>query len=150
VITIVNYDVYQKRGTTEQVTDYTTDVQQTGNRTPKVIDLPEEKSPKNGKKNKDINTCSFSDFWNVYPRKVAKEKAEKAWEKISPSEELVSQILNAMEWQTKQDSWTKDCGKYIPHPTTWLNGKRWQDEPLGVENKSLADEVAELKAQGVI
>ena len=28
----------------------------------------------------------------------------------------------------KSKEWKKENGKYIPHPTTWLNQKRWEDE----------------------
>lgn len=29
-------------------------------------------------------------------------------------------------WKASEQ-WTKDKGKFIPHPTTWLNGERWND-----------------------
>jgi len=28
----------------------------------------------------------------------------------------------------KSPEWTKDNGKYIPYPATWLNAKGWEDE----------------------
>lgn len=67
----------------------------------------------------------FTSFWKAYPRKVGKGNAEKAWKKHKPPIEIV---LVAIEAQKKTDQWSKDEGKFIPHPTTWLNGKRWEDE----------------------
>jgi hypothetical protein len=69
---------------------------------------------------------SFEIFWEVYPRKVAKGAARKAWRKASPPLEIV---LDTLDWQIVSDGWTKDGGKFIPHPATWINQERWLDEP---------------------
>jgi hypothetical protein len=37
-------------------------------------------------------------------------------------------MLSAVEAQKQTDQWTKDGGQYIPHPSTWLNQGRWEDE----------------------
>ena len=39
-------------------------------------------------------------------------------------------LLEALEKQKKSAQWVKDGGVFIPHPATWLNGKRWEDELL--------------------
>ena len=70
-------------------------------------------------------SIEFSDFWGMYPRRVAKKDARKAWDKINPK--LHNQILTALfEWSR---IW-KDRGEieYIPYPASWLNGERWEDE----------------------
>lgn len=70
-------------------------------------------------------SIEFSDFWAMYPRRVAKKDARKAWDKITPK--LHNQILTALfEWSR---IW-KDRGEieYIPYPASWLNGERWEDE----------------------
>ena len=36
--------------------------------------------------------------------------------------------MSAIEAQKKSPQWTKDGGQFIPHPATWLNGKRWEDQ----------------------
>lgn len=89
----------------------------------------------------------FEKFWNAYPRKVGKQKALEAFRKITVPLET---LLAAIENQKKSAQWTKDDGQYIPHPTTWLNGKRWEDDlpmdrsiPKGASG-SLGD--AELEA----
>lgn len=70
----------------------------------------------------------FEEFWQAYPRKVAKSAAVKAWTKLKPNGELRGIILEALEKQKKSPQWQKDGGMYIPHPTTWINGRRWEDD----------------------
>ena len=52
-------------------------------------------------------------------------KAEAAFQKVTVPVEV---LLTAIEDQKKSAQWTKDNGQFIPHPATWLNGKRWEDE----------------------
>lgn len=70
----------------------------------------------------------FSRFWKLYPRKVGKDKAEKAWAKIKVSQALFDKIVAALAKHRQLPGWTKDNGQFIPHASTWLNGKRWEDE----------------------
>jgi hypothetical protein len=70
----------------------------------------------------------FEEFWTAYPKKKAKEEARKAWSKLKPDEDLGKAILQAVESAKRSPDWTKDKGKYIPYPATYLNGKRWEDE----------------------
>jgi len=77
----------------------------------------------------------FNSFWNNYPRKIGKSAAGKAWQKLKPPLDVV---LEAIEKQKNSDQWSKDNGKFIPHPTTWLNGKRWEDEVDVVTNSKFS------------
>lgn len=74
----------------------------------------------------------FSEFWSAYPNKVAKAAAEKAWNKINPDKPLFDEIMAGLDRARGSPSWTKDGGQFIPHPATWLNGKRWTDAPVTV------------------
>lgn len=74
--------------------------------------------------------AGFLDFWRAYPRKESRDKAIKAWLRLAPDEELQRAILAALERHKRCPQWTKDNGQYIPHPTTWLNGRRWEDQPI--------------------
>lgn len=69
----------------------------------------------------------FAIFWKKYPRKIGKSNAEKSWKKRKPD---LAVVLSALETQIQSEQWQKDNGKFIPHPTTWLNGKRWEDETV--------------------
>ena len=66
----------------------------------------------------------FDEFWKHYPRKVSKPNALKAWIKIKPDDELTKTIISAI---SKQNLSAKE-EQFIPHPASWLNGKRWEDE----------------------
>ena len=70
----------------------------------------------------------FEEFWEKYPRKVAKQAARAAWSRLQPSGDLFEEILKGVEVWAKSPDWQKEDGQYIPHPATFLNGKRWQDE----------------------
>ena len=73
--------------------------------------------------NNQSNTIGdFDVFWNQYPNKTAKQAAVKAWSKLKPNESLFNLIIDALE---KQKPHFK-VG-FIPHPATWLNGRRWED-----------------------
>jgi uncharacterized protein YdaU (DUF1376 family) len=96
-----------------------------------------ERNP-NQNKNKETPICSpvgervdaaFDAFWKAYPRKVGKQAALKAWRKLRPGPELAERILEAVAAQKRGEAWRRDGGQFIPHPTTWLNQGRWDDEP---------------------
>lgn len=70
----------------------------------------------------------FNTFWQAYPLKKAKQAAWKAWQKIKPTTELFEKIMSAVDNAKRSEDWARDNGRYIPHPATWLNGGRWDDE----------------------
>lgn len=85
--------------------------------------------------NRDINiSCSkdeknesiFESFWKVYPRKVGKEKCRNWFKSHKPKQDLVQKMIEAVEEQKKSKQWSDP--QYIPHPYTWLNQGRWEDE----------------------
>jgi hypothetical protein len=70
----------------------------------------------------------FEEFWKIYPLKIGKQAALRAFKKIKPTADLHSKILSAIEKAKKSDRWQRENGQFIPHPTTWLNQGRWDDE----------------------
>lgn len=70
----------------------------------------------------------FDKFWSVYPRHEGKENARKAFAKLKPDDAMLETLINAILKQKQSDQWADP--KYIPHPATWLNGHRWEDEPV--------------------
>lgn len=70
----------------------------------------------------------FAKFWEAYPRKQAKGNAEKAFKRLKVSAALLDKMLDAIAWQKTTDEWKKDNGQFIPHPASWLNSARWEDE----------------------
>lgn len=83
----------------------------------------------------------FAEFWKAYPRKVAKGAALKLWKKLKPP---LAACLKALAWQSRAKEWTKDKGMFIPHPSTWLNGQRWQDEPTAGSIPYVAPDMREF------
>ena len=83
---------------------------------------------------KNTNTPSrepvgFDVFWSVYPKKVGKPGALRAYKKLKPNGSLVQLMVEAIERQAQSQGWTKDGGRFIPNPATWLNDERWKTPP---------------------
>ena len=68
----------------------------------------------------------FNIFWNMYPRKVGRAKAEIAWKKHKPN---IDNVVNTLTWQKNSKQWYKQDGDFIPNPATYINQHRWKDEP---------------------
>jgi len=69
--------------------------------------------------------CGFEDFWKAWPYKRNKKKAKLAWLRLKPGPALVETILAAVEADKRTDQWQRGI---IPHASTWINGRRWEDE----------------------
>lgn len=80
------------------------------------------------KKESESVAASFEKFWAAYPNKKAKKLAFQKWIQIRPSPELAEKIIGAVEAFKKTDQWKRDKGRFIPHPATYLNQERWEDE----------------------
>lgn len=70
----------------------------------------------------------FTRFWTAYPKHSAKQNALKAFQKLKPDDDLLDTMIAAIEKQRTSPQWTRDGGQYIPMPSTWINGRRWEDE----------------------
>ena len=88
----------------------------------------DEQNENNDKNNKNNIEDMFNEFWSAYPRKVGKGKAKQIFMKLKPSKKLLQTMLEAIKNQKNSIDWTKEKGQFIPHPSTWLNQERWQDE----------------------
>lgn len=80
----------------------------------------------------------FAEFWKLYPNKKGKAAAEKAWAKLKVTDDLFNLIAKGLAAQVVSPGWTKDGGQFIPHPATWLNGRRWEDEVADCNTASRA------------
>ena|SRR5690242_19896630 len=68
---------------------------------------------------------TFESLWLLYPKKVAKFDARKAWDRLSADDRLAA-IIGLVAWR---QVWLKTCElQFTPHCATWLNGHRWEDE----------------------
>lgn len=134
IVTIMNWGIYQQGSLDfEQVNEQPVNSRRTAGEQP-VHTNKNVENGENGKKdtiNGDARQSSFDSFWQLYPRRVGKAAALKSWAKINL--ESVPDILEAVRRQKTLDSWQRNNGQYIPHPATWLNNKRWEDELETVE-----------------
>ena len=62
---------------------------------------------------------------NLYPRKVGKGHARLAFKKACEKEDPIKILLAVKEFAEVIEGKEK---QFIPHPTTWLNGERWDDD----------------------
>jgi hypothetical protein len=76
----------------------------------------------------------FEKFYIEYPRRVNKKKAKvafasafKSLRKKHTPEEAIGIIMRGVAVYAKHANPDAIC-----HPTTWLNGARWEDEPEGI------------------
>ena len=78
----------------------------------------------------------FLEWWSHYPRKLSKHPAFKSYKKqvqILMDEELMTKeeaekfLLVKVQEYAKSDV-AQGEKKYIPHPSTWLNQRRYEDD----------------------
>ena len=71
----------------------------------------------------ETKAAAFDVFWEQWPRREAKAAARRAWSKIPIAE--YPALMAGLEMWRKSEQWTRGI---VPHPATWLNGRRWEDE----------------------
>ncbi len=75
---------------------------------------------------------TFVLFWQAYPKKADKKKSLKAWAKLSEEKKQLA-IADCKRRYAGTEK------RFIPNPTTYINGERWEDEllsgPLNPEKK---------------
>lgn len=85
-----------------------------------------------------IDNNLFEKFYQNYPRRIGKIAAEKAWEKavkkVDPNILVTSAEIYANHVKGSQLQI-----KFVPHPATWLNQGRWEDELSHVGDKTTTD-----------
>jgi hypothetical protein len=96
---------------------------------PVVIPPVEPSKPKPAAREKGEKDDTLWDaFWAAYPKKVAKVEAKRAWDRLKVNADLSAKIMQSLDGHKKSHNWTKEEGQFIPHPATWLNARRWEDE----------------------
>lgn len=74
----------------------------------------------------------FDVFWDSYPRKMGKRTAYAVWKRLSDEQkgEAIADLV-ALDRAGRDPDWIRDGGRYIPHPTTYLNREGFSDEWRG-------------------
>lgn len=87
--------------------------------------------------------AEFSEFWNIYPRKVEKIAARKAFDKAwgLAGEEVIKgarRLADDPNLPPKQ---------FIPYPASWLNAGGWENEPYPERQLTPEERQAREKAE---
>ncbi len=85
-------------------------------------------------KNKDNISSEFEILWKMYPRKIGKPKALKAYQKARKDGTTFEDVKKGIENYKKQIEAQKTAVEYIKHGSTWFNGECWHDEYIGEVN----------------
>ena len=106
----------RSRNVTETVSETAPD---TDKETDTETDKNQKKIPK--KRDRSAGSAEFENFWLVYPRKINRAVALKAFEKATRKTEADLIISAVRGYKFADDE------QFIPHPATWLNQERWID-----------------------
>lgn len=80
----------------------------------------------------DPDGVHFDRFWQACPRKVGKGQAKPAFAKAlrkTPASTIIAAMASFASRMREQG--TEE--RFIPHPTTWLNGERWIEERQDID-----------------
>lgn len=93
---------------------------------------------------KSTDTSQFEEFWNLYPRKIAKREARLAYAlavKLTTVEDIHNGVKRYAGWIDRND----EPNQFIKHPATWLNKGCWSDELTDNQSKKAVSRVSETK-----
>ena len=74
----------------------------------------------------DLKAVTFEQFYNDYPRKVGRYTAERSFKKLSVKDKI--NAYNGLKNYLKYWKANETEKQFIPHPSTFINQKRWEDE----------------------
>mgnify|MGYP006932608314 CR=1 FL=1 len=70
---------------------------------------------------------NFDTFWALVPRRVGKKAAERAWRAVERRGES-QEAIDGMRAYARAFTQSGTDLKYVPHPSTWLNRRGWEDD----------------------
>lgn len=106
---------------------------------PKLNPLKSQKNPLEEEEEEEIENVielevypTFQDFWDLYDKKMSKDKCERKWSKLN--HDIKEQIINYIpSYRLSQPN-----KQYRKNPETFLNNESWNDEII-VDNKNQKD-----------
>lgn len=110
------------------VTECNDNVENCNTEKEKEIEKDKEIYTRAGARTREDTDQRFEQFWTAYPRKVGKPKAKQAFEKAVKDEETFEAVMEGLRRYKRTEQWNRDGIEFVPHPTTWLNQRRWEDE----------------------
>jgi hypothetical protein len=82
----------------------------------------------------------WQQFWETYPRKVAKQYAYRCFLRALKRGASPEEIISAAERYAELCSLERREKRYIMHPSTFLNDDRWESYLSGTETDELIEE----------
>ena len=98
----------------------------------KALTAAQQAKKDKAKADKAAREEMFEEFWELYPRRVKRKRANQRWHTMKVNEEMHKEIMGGLKKYLATE-WKDEKMGYIPHPSTWLNQERWKDE-IGGEN----------------
>ena len=127
IITVCNFNEYQKQDCHDQQANQQASQQTTNKRLTTSKEVKKERSTSLRKSAGD--STHFAEFWTAYPRKKNKVDAQKAWQQVK-GDSIFEEIVAGLQRAIASSDWTKAGGQYIPYPASWLRAGGWEDEIL--------------------
>ncbi len=104
-----------------------------------------EKENEIEKENEEDSHCcagAFEAFWELYPRKVGRYDARRAWNSHVRNANKVMERLRA--WMDSEN-WAREGGRFIPKPAAFLRDGRYAKLPDAPQKRTLdSDERASI------
>jgi hypothetical protein len=93
-----------------------------------------------------VANSEFAIFWGVYPTKVGKQAAMKAWDRAIQNADSATIVEGARRYADDPNRHPS----YTAHPSTWLNAGRWADDPLPPRELNPAEKKAQEAFQAAL
>lgn len=124
---------------TEDCAKLATNWQPTGNQLATQYRLGKDSIDNSSAHDAHDENADFEAFWSAYPKKKDKKRAQASYRKASKIKGFppIDKLLSIIESQKKTKQWMENNGQFIPYPSSWLNGERWNDEEIA--EKSIRD-----------
>jgi hypothetical protein len=82
-----------------------------------------EKENEKDNEKENENVQRFDQFWTTFPRKTDKARAKRSFLRLTKTEQELA-VSNI------QRLYSETPAQFVPHPSTYLNGKRWEDQAI--------------------
>ena len=114
---------YDELGT-EAILKIKPDTQQHWRKATEVVQASNANTPQ---KPQNAYLSDFDTFWALVPRRVGKKAAERAWRAVKRRGES-HEAIEGMRAYAAAFVQSGTELKYVPHPSTWLNRRGWEDD----------------------
>ena len=80
----------------------------------------------------DERERDWEKVWSAFPKKIDEIKSKKLFLEHTVS---AQRIIDSLTDWSATDEWTRDNGRWIPLPTTWLGRAGWNEQPTQITQR---------------